>query len=227
MKTAEREKALQEKLQAMKVIEESLYGKGAMAVAGVDEVGRGPLAGPVVAACVIFPRDIDILGINDSKKLSEKKRMVLAPEIKEKALAFGLGMANQKVIDEINILEATKGAMAAAVKKAGEKLMKKYGIEISQVLVDGNALPKIPYPQQSVVKGDTKSISIAAASILAKVTRDAMMVQYEEEYPGYDFAANKGYGTKNHYAGLERLGPCPIHRRSFLKKFFAAMGGNG
>lgn len=222
MKAAEREKMLRE----LKVIEESLYEKGAVSIAGVDEVGRGPLAGPVVAACVIFPRDIDILGINDSKKLSEKKRMALAPEIKEKALAFGLGMAGEKVIDEINILEATKGAMAIAVKKAGEKLKQEYSLDISEVLVDGNALPSIPYRQQAVVKGDSKSISIAAASILAKVTRDAMMVQYEEEYPGYDFAANKGYGTKKHYAGLEKLGMCPIHRRSFLKKFVAAEDGN-
>ncbi len=226
MKAAEREKMLREKLRELKVIEESLYEKGAVSIAGVDEVGRGPLAGPVVAACVIFPRDIDILGINDSKKLSEKKRMALAPEIKEKALAFGLGMAGEKVIDEINILEATKGAMAIAVKKAGEKLKQEYSLEISEVLVDGNALPSIPYRQQAVVKGDAKSISIAAASILAKVTRDAMMVQYEEEYPGYDFAANKGYGTKKHYAGLEKLGMCPIHRRSFLKKFVAAEDGN-
>lgn len=226
MKAAEREKMLREKLRELKVIEESLYEKGAVSIAGVDEVGRGPLAGPVVAACVIFPRDIDILGINDSKKLSEKKRMALAPEIKEKALAFGLGMAGEKVIDEINILEATKGAMAIAVKKAGEKLKQEYSLDISEVLVDGNALPSIPYRQQAVVKGDSKSISIAAASILAKVTRDAMMVQYEEEYPGYDFAANKGYGTKKHYAGLEKLGMCPIHRRSFLKKFVAAEDGN-
>lgn len=226
MKAAEREKMLREKLRELKVIEESWYEKGAVSIAGVDEVGRGPLAGPVVAACVIFPRDIDILGINDSKKLSEKKRMALAPEIKEKALAFGLGMAGEKVIDEINILEATKGAMAIAVKKAGEKLKQEYSLEISEVLVDGNALPSIPYRQQAVVKGDAKSISIAAASILAKVTRDAMMVQYEEEYPGYDFAANKGYGTKKHYAGLEKLGMCPIHRRSFLKKFVAAEDGN-
>ncbi len=226
MKAAEREKMLREKLRELKVIEESLYEKGAVSIAGVDEVGRGSLAGPVVAACVIFPRDIDILGINDSKKLSEKKRMALAPEIKEKALAFGLGMAGEKVIDEINILEATKGAMAIAVKKAGEKLKQEYSLDISEVLVDGNALPSIPYRQQAVVKGDSKSISIAAASILAKVTRDAMMVQYEEEYPGYDFAANKGYGTKKHYAGLEKLGMCPIHRRSFLKKFVAAEDGN-
>lgn len=226
MKAAEREKMLREKLRELKVIEESWYEKGAVSIAGVDEVGRGPLAGPVVAACVIFPRDIDILGINDSKKLSEKKRMALAPEIKEKALAFGLGMAGEKVIDEINILEATKGAMAIAVKKAGEKLKQEYSLDISEVLVDGNALPSIPYRQQAVVKGDSKSISIAAASILAKVTRDAMMVQYEEEYPGYDFAANKGYGTKKHYAGLEKLGMCPIHRRSFLKKFVAAEDGN-
>lgn len=219
MKKAEREEMLKQKLIDMQQFEKQLYDEGAEFIGGVDEVGRGPLAGPVVTACVILPKDFDVIGVDDSKKLSEKKRNEMAAIIKEKAVAYGLGMANEKVIDEINILEATKGAMAIAVEKAAEMLKKKTEREISYVLFDAITLKDFPYPQKAIIKGDSKSVSIAAASILAKVTRDAMMVKYSEEYPGYSFESNKGYGTKAHYEGLKAQGICPIHRKSFLKNF--------
>ncbi|MEA4923655.1 MAG: ribonuclease HII [Eubacteriaceae bacterium] len=219
MKKAEREQMLKEKLASMKQIENELRSRGFRHVGGVDEVGRGPLAGPVVAACVILPEDFDVIGVDDSKKLSAKKRKSLASAIKEKALAYGLGKAGEKVIDEINILEATRGAMRVAVDKAAEMLKERTGEDLSYVLFDAVTLREFPYPQRAIIKGDSRSVAIAAASILAKVTRDAMMVDYNGVYPGYAFDSNKGYGTKAHYEGLDRQGPCPIHRQSFLKSW--------
>lgn len=217
MKAEEREALLKEKLILMKKYEEELYEKGLSFIAGVDEVGRGPLAGPVVSACVILPKDFNILGVDDSKKLSEKKRTQLASIIKEEALAYGLGMANEKLIDEINILEATKGSMRIAVEQAEKMLNNREEGKISHVLFDGIRLEDFNLPQTKIIKGDSKSVSIAAASILAKVTRDEMMIRYAETYPGYAFERNKGYGTKAHYEGLKEFGICKIHRKSFLK----------
>ena len=219
MKKAEREKRMRERLAELKETEYRFYAEGAKHIAGVDEVGRGPLAGPVVCACVVLPPDFDVPGIDDSKKLTEKRRNEMAAVIRDRALAYGLGQASEKVIDRINILEATKGAMAVAVKKAAIMLNERTGDDISVVLVDAVKIPDIEYEQRSLVHGDQMSLSIAAASILAKVTRDAMMVKANEQYPGYGFDKNKGYGTKAHYEGLRENGLCPIHRRSFLKKF--------
>ena len=178
-------------------------------VCGIDEVGRGPLAGPVVAAAVILPEDFDVLGVNDSKKLSEKRREELFVKIKEKAIAWAIGMADSRTIDRINILQATKQAMAEAVSCLP--------VKPDHLLIDAVRLEEVDLPQTSIVKGDEKSISVAAASILAKVTRDRMMVEYANEFPGYAFEKNKGYGTKAHYEGIEAHGICPIHRRTFLK----------
>lgn len=219
MKKAEREEKLRQKLVEMTRIEKQLYSEGMEYIGGVDEVGRGPLAGPVVAACAVLPRDWNIVGLDDSKKLSEKKRNEMAAVIKENALAYGLGMAGEKIIDEINILEATRGAMAVAVRRAAEMLAEKTGGRISFVLFDAVTLKDFPYPQRALIGGDGRSVSIAAASILAKVTRDAMMVKFSREYPGYAFEKNKGYGTREHYEGLDALGPCQIHRQSFLTKW--------
>ena len=180
-------------------------------VCGVDEVGRGPLAGPVVAAAVILPKDCDILYINDSKKLSEKKRELLYDEIMEKAVAVGIGMAGPERIDEINILQATYEAMREAVSKLDP--------QPDLMLNDAVKIPGISIPQVSIIKGDAKSASIGAASIIAKVTRDRMMVEYDRIFPEYGFAANKGYGTAVHIAALKELGPTPIHRRSFISNF--------
>lgn len=180
-------------------------------ICGIDEVGRGPFAGPVVAAAVILPKDCDILYLNDSKKLSEKKRELLYDEIYEKAIAIGIGMASEKTIDEINILQATYQAMRSAVSKLS--------ITPDLLLNDAVTIPEIDLKQVPIVKGDAKSASIAAASIVAKVTRDRMMQEYDKIYPGYDFAKNKGYGTKAHIQGIESQGICDIHRRSFVKKY--------
>jgi ribonuclease HII len=178
-------------------------------VAGIDEAGRGPLAGPVVAACCILDPDNMILGLDDSKKLSAKKRDALFDEIKEKAIAYSVIRVEADVIDEINILNATKQAMRQCV---AEISVKPDVLLIDAVNLDGTGLPVIP-----IIKGDAKSNSIAAASILAKVTRDRIMEDYDKEYPGYGFAKHKGYGTAEHYAGIRAQGMCPIHRRSFLK----------
>lgn len=218
MKKIERELVLKEKLEKMSSFDEAIRGGDFPYIGGVDEVGRGPLAGPVVCACVVLPRDFRVLGIDDSKKISEKKRNELATIIKEESLSYGVGMASEKIIDEINILEATKGAMRVAIEEANKKLIKKEGENISKVVFDAITLKDFNLPQKSVIKGDTKSLSIAAASILAKVTRDAMMVKYNEVYPGYSFDKNKGYGTKAHYEGIEKKGICEIHRKTFLKK---------
>lgn len=219
MTKEERIKKLEEKLQTMKDFEKTFYDQGATYIAGVDEVGRGPLAGPVVTACVVLPRDFSILGVDDSKKLSEKKREQLFDEIKESAIAYGIGMEDNNVIDKINILQATKSAMVKAVSQANEMLKGKHGKEIDHILFDAITIEAIDTPQTSIIKGDSKSISIAAASILAKVTRDRMMVEYDKQYPGYAFESNKGYGTKAHYEGIEQNGVTPIHRLTFLKNF--------
>lgn len=218
MTKQEREAYLAEKLIEMKKFDQETSGVTAY-IAGVDEVGRGPLAGPVVTAAVILPEDFDIPGIDDSKKLTEKKREALFPVIKEHALAYGIGMADHKLIDEINILEATKVAMAEAVEKANEMLQERCGEQIQHVLFDAMKLDTVKLPQTSVIKGDAKSLAIAAASVIAKVTRDRMMVELAEKYPHYAFEKNKGYGTKAHYEGLEKAGPCEIHRMTFLKNF--------
>ena len=181
------------------------------AICGIDEVGRGPFAGPVVAAAVILPKDCDILYLNDSKKLSEKKRELLYDEIYEKAVAIGIGMSSEEVIDEINILQATYEAMRMAIGNLK--------VEPDLLLNDAVTIPGVDIRQVPIIKGDAKSVSIAAASIIAKVTRDRLMVEYDAVMPGYDFAANKGYGTKKHIEGLKKLGPSPIHRMTFIKKY--------
>ena len=180
-------------------------------ICGIDEVGRGPLAGPVVAGAVILPKDHTILYLNDSKKLSEKKRELLYDEIMEHAVATGIGMVGPARIDEINILQATYEAMRMAI----ENLQVKPDV----LLTDAVTIPEVEIPQVPIIKGDAKSISIAAASIIAKVTRDRLMKEYDQVIPGYDFAGNKGYGTKAHLEGLRRLGPSPIHRRTFIRNY--------
>ena len=212
MTKAERQEKLKERLQVMLTHERRLWDSGRSLIAGVDEVGRGPLAGPVVAAAVILPHDFDVLGIDDSKKLSPKKREELAEVIKEKALAWSIGWVGPERIDEINILEATKEAMTQAVQ----------GLSLppDHVLIDGNfTVRALALPQTAIVKGDANSTSIAAASILAKVTRDRYMEEMDAVYPGYAFASNKGYGTKAHYDGLKAQGPTPIHRKSFISDY--------
>lgn len=184
-------------------------------IGGIDEAGRGPLAGPVVAACCVLPRDAEILYLNDSKKLSEKRREALLPEIEEKALAFGYGIVSEKRIDEINILNATYEAMRLAIAQVEEKL----GRAPELLLNDAVTIPGVSIPQLPIIKGDAKSVSIAAASIIAKVTRDHLMLDYDQKYPEYGFAKNKGYGTKVHIEALKQYGPCEIHRRNFIKNF--------
>ena len=208
MTKAERNEKLKVKLYEMKAFERELWSDGKQYVAGVDEVGRGPLAGPVVTAAVILPEDFDVLGVDDSKKLSEKRREELYDLIMEKAIAVSIGRREPEVIDEINILEATKAAMLDAINGLSQRP--------DHVLIDAVSLKALDIPQTAIIKGDAKSVSIAAASIIAKVTRDREMVEMDEKYPGYSFASNKGYGTKAHYDGLAKLGPCTIHRRSFL-----------
>lgn len=219
MTKQEREQFLREKLQTMQVYERELRAAGKRYIAGVDEVGRGPLAGPVVAACVVLPENFDVLGVDDSKKLSEKKREQMYDAILSEALAYGIGMQDNASIDEINILEATKEAMRCAIIEAEQRLREKTGCGIDHILIDALTLREVAIPQTGIIKGDSASLSIAAASILAKVTRDRMMVEYDSIYPGYAFAKNKGYGTKAHYEGLQAQGMTPIHRRSFLKNF--------
>lgn len=180
-------------------------------ICGIDEVGRGPLAGPVVAAAVVLPKDCDILYLNDSKQLTAKKREQLYDEIMEKAVAVGIGMANQDVIDEINILNADYEAMKQAISKLS--------VTPDLLLNDAVTIPNITIPQVPIIKGDTLSASIAAASIIAKVTRDHMMEEYDKIYPQYGFASNKGYGSQVHIAAIKKFGPCPIHRRTFIKNF--------
>ncbi len=217
MTKQERQELLMEKLQSMQFYERQLRASGIQYIAGVDEVGRGPLAGPVVSACVLLPENFDVLGVDDSKKLSEKKREELFDKILSEALAYGIGMCDNQVIDEINILEATKMAMTEAVKQADAMLRQKCAGAVEHLLIDALTLDKLQLAQTGLIKGDAKSLSIAAASIVAKVTRDRMMREYAKEYPYYAFESNKGYGTRAHYQGIAEHGITPIHRRSFLK----------
>ena len=203
---------LEKELASLEAMKEYEYTYEACShICGIDEAGRGPLAGPVVAAAVILPKDCQILYLNDSKKLSQQKREFLYEEITKKALAYGIGMASPGRIDEINILRATYEAMSQAVEKLG--------ILPDILLNDAVTIPGIDIMQVPVIKGDAKSVSIAAASILAKVTRDRMMTEYDKIYPQYGFAKHKGYGTALHIEALHKHGPCPIHRRTFLKNF--------
>ena len=198
-----------ERLAEMRRYEEQY--KDCRFICGIDEAGRGPLAGPVVAGAVILPADCEILYLNDSKKLSAAKREQLYDEIMEKAVAVGIGMAGPARIDEINILQATYEAMRTAVSELGARP--------DILLNDAVTIPEITIPQVPIIKGDAKSVSIAAASIIAKVTRDRLMIQYEEVLPGYGFAKHKGYGSKEHIEAIRKLGPTPIHRRTFIKNF--------
>ena len=193
-------------------IENSVYSEGYQLVCGVDEAGRGPLAGPVCAAAVILPVNLEISGLTDSKKLTDKKRRELFPVILEKAIAYGIGYASCEEIDEINILQATFLAMQRAIDQLEGKA--------DFALIDGNREKDFGIPVRTVVKGDSLSASIAAASILAKVSRDNLMLEMAETYPEYGFDVHKGYGTKAHYDALRAHGPCPIHRMTFLKKFY-------
>ena len=211
-----KEEKLRKELERLKVM--SAYEKEYAQythICGIDEVGRGPLAGPVVACAVVLPKDVTILYLNDSKKLSEKKRELLYDEIMEKAVAVGIGAVGPARIDEINILQASYEAMRMAI----EDLTGKLGKEPDLLLNDAVTIPEVDIPQVPIIKGDAKSISIAAASIVAKVTRDHLMIEYDQILPGYDFAKNKGYGTKAHIAGLKELGATPIHRKTFITHF--------
>jgi len=193
-------------------IENALHEQGVTMIAGVDEAGRGPLAGPVCAAAVILPQGLEIPGLNDSKKLTDKKRRELFPIIQEQAIAYGIAFASEKEIDELNILQATFLAMQRAIDQLEGKA--------DFALIDGNREKDFGLPVMTVVKGDSRSANIAAASILAKVTRDNLMEEMANEYPEYGFEIHKGYGTKAHYAALTEHGPCPIHRMTFLRKFY-------
>lgn len=211
-KRLEKEAKIKEKYQEMFVFEQQGYANGHQWIAGIDEVGRGPLAGPVVAAAVVLPKDEEILGLNDSKQLSEKKRELLYQEIQEKALAIGIGIVDEKVIDEVNIYEASKLAMIEAVEKLT--------VQPTYLLIDAMELD-LPIQQEKLIKGDARSVSIAAASIIAKVYRDRLMAKYDQLYPGYGFGHNAGYGTKEHLIAMEKQGITPIHRRTFapVKKY--------
>ena len=200
-----------ERLEEISAFEKELRSKGYRLIAGIDEVGRGPLAGPVITAAVILPENCRIEGINDSKKLSAAKREQLAEKIKAEAAAYAFGAASPEEIDDINILQATYRAMAKAIGA----LMPKPDF----VLADAVTIPGIAVPQRGIIHGDARSISIGAASIIAKVERDAMMSAYDQVYPGYGFDRNKGYGSSEHIQALKEMGPCPIHRRSFIKHF--------
>ena len=195
------------RIETMKVYEKEYESHGW--ICGIDEVGRGPLCGPVVASAVILPKDCQILYLNDSKKLSEKKREELYDVIMEQAIAVGVGMASPQRIDEINILQATYEAMRQAISSLK--------VKPAVLLNDAVTIPGVEIPQIPIIKGDAKSVSIAAASIIAKVTRDRMMVEYDRMYPGYDLGSNKGYGTKVHMEALKTVGPCEIHRKTFIK----------
>ena len=193
-------------------IEDTFFDQGLQVICGVDEAGRGPLAGPVCAAAVILPKHLEIPGLTDSKKLSDKRRRELFPEIQRQAIAYGIGFASEKEIDEINILQATFLAM--------ERSLAQLPITPELALIDGNRERDFGLPAKTVIKGDSLSANIAAASILAKVSRDDLMLEMAREYPQYGFEIHKGYGTKAHYAALAMYGPCPIHRRTFLRTFY-------
>ncbi len=194
------------RLEKMLAYEKELYTQGIQLIAGVDEVGRGPLAGPVVAAAVILPENCKIPGLNDSKKIPKSKHKEIYEAVLQNAIAIGIGVKDNQVIDQVNIYEATKLAMMEAIGQLEP--------QPQHLLIDAMKLD-LPIPQTSIIKGDANSLSIAAASIVAKVTRDQMMEEFDREYPGYDFAQNAGYGTAKHLAGLDQLGVTPIHRRSF------------
>ena len=201
-----------ERLTTLKEIETKLYEEGTHYICGIDEAGRGPLAGPVVVAAVIMPKDSFIEGVNDSKKVSEKKREKLYEEITSTAIAWGVGIIDQKEIDDINILQATKKALTMSLQSLA--------IKPNLILVDAlKDIDTLGIPYQSIIKGDAKCYSIAAASIIAKVTRDRIMRQWDELYPEYGFEKNKGYGTAIHIATLKEYGPCPLHRKTFIKNF--------
>ena len=208
MTKAERLIKQKEHLEEMLAYERRLWASGIEFVAGVDEVGRGPLAGPVVTAAVILPHDFKLLGVDDSKKLSPKKRDELFDQIKEAAICWAVGRREPERIDEINILEATKEAMLEAINNLS--------VKPDHVLIDAVTLKTLKTPQTAIIHGDATSVSIAAASIIAKVTRDREMVEMSKIYPVYSFESNKGYGTAAHYKGLKEHGPCPIHRKTFL-----------
>ncbi|WP_019774569.1 ribonuclease HII, partial [Streptococcus sobrinus] len=194
------------RLETMLTYERELYATGLELIAGIDEVGRGPLAGPVVAAAVILPKNCKIKGLNDSKKIPKKKHGQIYQQVMEQATAVGLGFQSNEIIDQVNIYQATKLAMKEAVAKLDQ--------QPQHLLIDAMELD-LEISQTSIIKGDANSLSIAAASIVAKVTRDRLMADYDKQYPGYDLAHNAGYGTKSHLEGLKKLGVCPIHRRSF------------
>ena len=194
-------------------IEEGCRAQGFDLICGVDEAGRGPLAGPVCAAAVILPYGLEIPGLTDSKKLSDKKRRELFPVIQQEAITYGIGLASREEIDEINILQATFLAM--------ERALAALSLRPELVLIDGNREKDFGLPVKTVVKGDSLSMNIAAASVLAKVTRDDLMLELAKEYPQYGFDIHKGYGTRAHYDALREYGPCPIHRTTFLRKFYA------
>ena len=194
------------RLESMLSYEKELYKQGMTLIAGVDEVGRGPLAGPVVAVAVILPKDCKIRGLNDSKKIPKKKHLEIFQTVQEQALAIGVGIMDNQVIDQVNIYEATKLAMKEAISQLSP--------QPEHLLIDAMQLD-LPISQTPIIKGDANSLSIAAASIVAKVTRDVLMKEYDQQYPGYDFTANAGYGTAKHLEGLEKLGVTPIHRTSF------------
>ncbi|MCE2105687.1 ribonuclease HII [Streptococcus thermophilus] len=200
------ELAEEERLETLLNYEKSLYTRGIELIAGVDEVGRGPLAGPVVAAAVILPKLCKIKGLNDSKKIPKSKHEAIYNQVMKEAVAVGIGIKDNYVIDDVNIYEATKLAMIEAIEKLNP--------QPEHLLIDAMNLD-LPIEQTSIIKGDANSLSIAAASIVAKVTRDKMMADYEQEFPGYAFAKNAGYGTKEHLSGIDKFGVTPIHRRSF------------
>lgn len=205
-KTILAELAEEERLETLLNYEKSLYARGIELIAGVDEVGRGPLAGPVVAAAVILPKLCKIKGLNDSKKIPKSKHEAIYNQVMKEAVAVGIGIKDNYVIDDVNIYEATKLAMIEAIEKLNP--------QPEHLLIDAMNLD-LPIEQTSIIKGDANSLSIAAASIIAKVTRDKMMADYEQEFPGYAFAKNAGYGTKEHLSGIDKFGVTPIHRRSF------------
>lgn len=211
----QRKKAIQalldedERLEAMLRYERDLYAKGYQAIAGIDEVGRGPLAGPVVTACVILPKDCKIAGLNDSKKIPKSKHEAIYQAVLESALGVGIGIVEQEMIDQVNIYEATKIGMLEAVQQIKGQVTTPDCLLIDAMKLDTQI------PQQSIIKGDANSLSIAAASIVAKVTRDRIMADYDQQFPGYGFAQNAGYGTAEHLEGLKKYGVTPIHRKTF------------
>lgn len=212
--TGEKLEAERQRLEVMRAYEHEYAAYGA--ICGIDEAGRGPLAGPVAAGAVILPKDCEILYLNDSKKLSEKRREALFTEIQEKAVAWSVGLVGPEVIDEINILQATYQAMRKAIEGLA--------VKPDLLLNDAVIIPEVEIQQVKIIKGDAKSVSIAAASILAKVTRDHMMAEYDKLYPEYGFAKHKGYGTAAHIAAIREYGPCPIHRNTFIGNFIGKQG---